>query len=103
MTVTDGCVPAGTMKMEIFIIWEMALRAIPEAAGISWKVTERNVRLREAFQRICLQILKMENGIISSQMARQERAKTVLQRKQSLTERNIILMKMALCLPAGSV
>ncbi len=47
--------------------------------------------------------LKMEDGIISSPTAKPEKVKMVLQRKQPLMERNIILTKMVLCLPAGSV
>ena len=75
----------------------------PEVAGIFWKVMERNVRQREVFQRIFPGSLKMEDGIISSPTAKPEKVKMVLQRKQPLMERNIILTKMVLCLPAGSV
>ena len=103
MTVTAGCVPAGIMKTGIFIIWEMVLRVIPEAAGTSWKAMERNVRQREVFQRILSLIPKMENGTISSLTARQEKVKTAFQKKRLLTEGNIILMKTVLCSPAGSV
>ena len=98
-----GCVPAGIMKTGIFIIWEMVLRVIPEAAGTSWKAMERNVRQRAVFQRILSLIPKMENGTISSLTARQEKVKTAFRRKRLLTERNIILMKTVLCSPAGSV
>ena len=72
-------------------------------SGIFWKVMERNVRQREVFQRIFPGSLKMEDGIISSPTAKPEKVKMVLQRKQPLMERNIILTKMVLCLPAGSV
>ena len=63
----------------------------------------KNVRQREVFQRIFPGSLKMEDGIISSPTAKPEKVKMVLQRKQPLMERNIILTKMVLCLPAGSV
>ena len=84
LTAMDGCVPAGIMRTEIFIIWEMVRKVIPEVAGIFWKVMERNVRQREVFQRIFPGSLKMEDGIISSPTAKPEKVKMVLQRKQAI-------------------
>lgn len=45
----------------------------------------------------------MEDGIISSPTAKPEKGENGAPKETTIEERNIILTKMVLCLPAGSV